>query len=862
MARYAFPDGAPLSLALAFFCAAALALLLPQGLWRRRLFLCCVALSLALGWDYLFLRQVARPAEALAGTRLEARMTLLTDPEKTAFGARATVRADGVAGKLVYYGGEDLLTLQAGDRLTGEVLLKSARTVRDENLTTFSSRGIFLLAYGRGEMRAERGERTALRYLPQRAARALRERVRLLFDDDVSGLLIGVLTGRKGELSAQAETDLSECGLYHILAVSGMHCGFLLLFVTLFTGRHRRVLRSLLAVPLLLFYALLTGASPSTVRACVMLVFLLAAPLASRQSDPLTALSFALMALLVQNPFAAQSVSLQLSFAAMAGLLCVTSRLYRALTDGERCGALRRALALSVSASVGALVFTAPITAYYFGIFVTVGVLSNLLCLPAAGALFLAGVAAVLLSFVFLPLGRLLALVATVFARYLLGAAHLLAKLPYFFKVPGKWPSGGKGAKDGCGVWDAQGRDHFGVDVTSVHAAWYARPVEIPASWKGRRILLSFNAIPSAVLVFVDGRKAGEAFFPGGEVDLTAHLTPGKHEIALFTSAKLPETLITAFDAPDTARTFTKKSIENRGIFGDVALAAEPIGMRISDVQVRPSVGHTSECFGSLDKSRIDFSVGLTGGLDANILSATAVVKKSGQVVKRFAANAVKPGEDGRIVFGGEWEDPELWDLDAPQNLYTVEVSLSTGGGILDELYPETFGFRDIRVEGRNLLLNGTPIHLQPRNSVYAVEGAVSYADCREAMRRHRAFGFNAIVFHKHIYGYSEGDTAMLDMAVRAASDEGLACIVCLPHPNRFDDPKNPHHWTYGPAYERIVRHLVRRVQNVPGVILWSSTHNQTGYESDQNPALITGRPEDVPTGIVNWRQRFRSLAL
>ncbi|MBQ6245734.1 MAG: hypothetical protein IJK04_02625, partial [Kiritimatiellae bacterium] len=440
--------------------------------------------------------------------------------------------------------------------------------------------------------------------------------------------------------------------------------------------------------------------------------------------------------------------------------------------------------------------------------------------------------------------------------------APAIAKLPYFFKVPGKWPSGGKGAKDGCGVWDAQGRDHFGVDVESVHAAWYARPVEIPASWKGRRILLTFNAIPSAVLVFVDGRKAGEAFFPGGEVDLTAHLTPGKHEIALFTSAKLPETLVTAFDAPDTARTFTKKSIENRGIFGDVALTAEPIGMRISDVQVRPSVGHKSECFGSLDKSRIDFSVGLTGGLDANILSAAAVVKKGGQVVKRFSANAVQPGEDGRIVFGGEWEDPELWDLDAPQNLYTVEVSLSTGGGILDELYPETFGFREIRIDGRNLLLNNTPIHLRPRNSVYAAEGAVSYADCREAMRRHRAFGFNAIVFHKHIYGYSEGDTAMLDMAVRAASDEGLACIVCLPHPNRFDNPKNPHHWTYGPAYERIVRHLVRRMQNVPGVILWSSTHNQTGYESDQNPALITGRPEDVPMGIVNWRQRFRSLAL
>jgi hypothetical protein len=241
-------------------------------------------------------------------------------------------------------------------------------------------------------------------------------------------------------------------------------------------------------------------------------------------------------------------------------------------------------------------------------------------------------------------------------------------------------------------------------------------------------------------------------------------------------------------------------------------------------------------------------------------LSATAVVRKNGREVRRFAADGVRPGDDGRFVFGGEWADPELWDLDAPRNLYTVEVSLSSGGAVVDELYPETFGFRDIRIDGRNLLLNGAVLHLRPRNSAYAREGAVSDADCREAMRRTRAFGFSAVVFHN--YGYSEGDTAMLDMAVRAASDEGLACIVSMPHPNRFDDPANPHHWTYGPAYERLVRHLVRRFQNVPGVLLWSSTHNQTGYESDQNPALVTGRPEDIPAGIVNWRQRFRRLAL
>ena len=431
--------------------------------------------------------------------------------------------------------------------------------------------------------------------------------------------------------------------------------------------------------------------------------------------------------------------------------------------------------------------------------------------------------------------------------------APAASSLKYYFKVPGSWPSGGKHTKNGCGVWDAQGCDHFGADVTAINGAWYARTVEVPSAWNGRRILLSFDAIPSAVLVYVDGKKAGEAFFPSGEVDLTSLLGVGKHEIALYTSAKLPEKVITAFDAPDTARSYTKKSIENRGIFGDVALAAEPKGVRITDVQARPSVA----------KKRIDFSVGLSDvSAQLPALKAVAVVEKGGKEVKRFESAGVKPDDSGRFVFGGAWADPMIWDFDVPENLYTLRVSLVAGGKTVDELYPETFGFREIRIEGRNLLVNGTPVHLRPRNSVYGAEAAVSYADCREAMRRHRAFGFNAIVFHKFIYGYSEGDTAMLDMAVRAASDEGLACILSMPHPNRFDDPKNPHHWTYGPAYERIVRHLVRRYQNVPGVLLWSSTHNQTGYESDQNPMLITGRPEDVPTGIVNWRQRFRQLAL
>ncbi|MFR3921574.1 MAG: ComEC/Rec2 family competence protein [Dysosmobacter welbionis] len=105
--------------------------------------------------------------------------------------------------------------------------------------------------------------------------------------------------------------------------------------ILLLTGRHRHRLAAALALPVLMFYTLLTGASPSVVRACIMVVFVLAAPLFQRDSDPPTTLSAALFLILLANPFAAASISLQLSFGAMAGLLWLTPKLQDLLL-GER----------------------------------------------------------------------------------------------------------------------------------------------------------------------------------------------------------------------------------------------------------------------------------------------------------------------------------------------------------------------------------------------------------------------------------------------------------------------------------------------------------------------------------------------
>jgi competence protein ComEC len=206
-----------------------------------------------------------------------------------------------------------------------------------------------------------------------------------------------------------------------VLAVSGMHCGFLLGLIRLLAGRHRRRLVAACAVGVLILYALLTGASPSVLRACVMLILLVAAPLFGRERDGPTSLAAALMLILLANPFAACSISLQLSFAAVAGILFLSPRLYRMLLGRRKRGKVFSLIAASFSATMGALIFTVPLSAFYFGTLVLISPVSNLLCLWAATAVFIGAMMSVLVSIICWPLAMALGwipgLLANIFWR-------------------------------------------------------------------------------------------------------------------------------------------------------------------------------------------------------------------------------------------------------------------------------------------------------------------------------------------------------------------------------------------------------------------------------------------------------------
>ena len=195
----------------------------------------------------------------------------------------------------------------------------------------------------------------------------------------------------------------------------------------------------------------MAGGTPSAFRAVMMQGVFLAAPIARRETDGLTSLSAALLVLLLLNPYAAGSVSLQLSFTSVAGILAVAPalsakwlRAVKALAGRGRFWALAarplRTAALSMATSLGAMAFTQPVLALYFRQTSLIFPLTNLLVLWAV-ALFLVCALPVGLLGVFLPvLARPLGMLTGLLAHYIVAVVSTLGRWRFAAVDTGQFP--------------------------------------------------------------------------------------------------------------------------------------------------------------------------------------------------------------------------------------------------------------------------------------------------------------------------------------------------------------------------------------------------------------------------------------
>ncbi|MCL4280525.1 MAG: ComEC/Rec2 family competence protein, partial [Ignavibacteriaceae bacterium] len=94
---------------------------------------------------------------------------------------------------------------------------------------------------------------------------------------ETAALLRGLLLADRGDIKYQTKNQFINTGVVHVLSVSGLHVGYIVLIFLFLFGRMNFIVRSVLTIVGLLFYMLLTGIPPSVFRATVMsIVFILA----------------------------------------------------------------------------------------------------------------------------------------------------------------------------------------------------------------------------------------------------------------------------------------------------------------------------------------------------------------------------------------------------------------------------------------------------------------------------------------------------------------------------------------------------------------------------------------------------------
>lgn len=241
-----------------------------------------------------------------------------------------------------------------------------------------------------------------------------------------SALLEALLIGGREDVPDDLARGFERTGSQHILALSGLHAAVLYAVAAGFLGffRNRR-LTFFAAAAALVFYQFVAGPIPSLLRATLMLSIGGAAALLDRDREPLNLLCLSGMIILIADPYQAWSLSFQLSFLAILGILAAAPMVSRAL-DGKIPPVILAPLALSASAQLATL----PVLSA-FGVYYSSGIIAGLVLVPLTTVFLWMGLAWLIVSPVFG--GAIHQAAAVLFDgvyRCILGTTDLLSRLP------------------------------------------------------------------------------------------------------------------------------------------------------------------------------------------------------------------------------------------------------------------------------------------------------------------------------------------------------------------------------------------------------------------------------------------------
>lgn len=390
-----------------------------------------------------------------------------------------------------------------------------------------------------------------------------------------------------------------------------------------------------------------------------------------------------------------------------------------------------------------------------------------------------------------------------------LGWQQTSARFNRTLKVPGAWEAQGLGIAQNEGVGE---KTYEGV-------AWLRRSFTLPADWKDKRIWLRVGGVHRRATFWLNGHEVG--FHDGYLTPFTFDLT----EQASFST----ENILTArvdniYRGPDDDQFGCFDWIYNwGGIHRSVYLeATEPVW--IDDVRVVPD----------LAGGRVQLRLRLAqkvGAVSGSALRVECVVSTAtshelevgrGEAAPHFASGS----DTAEFEISVPFKKVRPWSPADPF-LYRVQVSLFQGARKVDERW-QRFGMREIKVEGRKILLNGSPLYLLGYGDECIFPATVSPSLNREEYRRRlttaRSYGFNYVRHHTHV---------PVEEYLDVADELGMMVQVELTIMGSYTDDT-----TMGTEYRKKLlenewRRIILNNRNHPSVITYSMGNENYSIHPD-----------------------------
>lgn len=259
------------------------------------------------------------------------------------------------------------------------------------------------------------------------------ELIHQLHNSQTAGLLRGLLLADRTEIDYETKQNFVNSGVIHILAVSGLHVGYILLFFLVVFGRFNIYIRSVLTILGLISFMIITGVPASVFRATLMSVILIFAFLSGRSTNLINSIALSAVIILLFYPKEIFNPGFQLSYSAVLSIAVIYPLIQKIILQLSISNKYLKNILLFAGVSLSAQIGTLPFTLAYFNKLSLISLFSNLIVIPLVGIIVGLAIITMLVGSLLPSLANYFAVVNNVITSFMMDMIRFTGSLDFAY---------------------------------------------------------------------------------------------------------------------------------------------------------------------------------------------------------------------------------------------------------------------------------------------------------------------------------------------------------------------------------------------------------------------------------------------